>query len=141
MLEHKIMTGKAQGAIRAVERRRQVLVVDDKMAVRDILSRILSSWGYHVTAAGNGLQGATLFITGSYDLVITDLEMPLMDGWELSRLIKKQSPNTPVILVTGLCEDRHWEQINTSCIDAIILKPFDLHEIEKTIQRLWNSGA
>jgi two-component system, autoinducer 1 sensor kinase/phosphatase LuxN len=80
-------------------------VVDDNRAVHEVLPRMLSFLGYEVTLAGNGIEAGTLFLTGSYDLVITDLQMPLMNGWELSRLIKERSPNTPVMVVSGACGD------------------------------------
>jgi CheY-like chemotaxis protein len=117
-------------------RKRQVLVVDDNESVRDVLSRMLSFLGYDVTPAGNGVEGGTIFLMGSYDLVVTDLHMPLMNGWELSRLVKERSPKTPVIVVTGLPEDNHGEKLDQACVDAVIPKPFRVKEFERTVQRL-----
>jgi two-component system, NarL family, capsular synthesis sensor histidine kinase RcsC len=141
MLEPEIVMNKAPHTIPALGRNRQVLVADDNEAVQDVLSKMLSFLGYHVTLAGNGLEAGTLFLTGSYDLVITDLQMPLMNGWELSRLVKERSPKTPVIVVTGFCDNKHWEKTNMSCVDAIIPKPFKLKEIDTTVQRLLNGGT
>lgn len=140
MLRSEIVVEKAPHTIPPWGGKRQVLVVDDNEAVRDVLSRMLSFLGYDVTLAGNGIEAGKLFLTGSYDLVITDLQMPLMNGWELSRLIKERSPNTPVMVVSGACDEKHWEKMNMRCVDAIILKPFRLKEIEGTVQRLLNSG-
>jgi CheY-like chemotaxis protein len=140
MLQHEIVMEKAPHTIPPVGRKRQVLVVDDNQAVREFLSTTLSFWGYGVTLAGNGIEAGKLFLTGFYDLVITDLEMPLMNGWELSRLIKERSPNTPVMVVSGFCDEAHWEKTNMRSVDAIILKPFKLKEIEGTVRRLLNSG-
>ena len=131
---------KSAHPIPTLERKRQVLVVDDNQAVREVVSRTLSFLGYDVTPAGNGLEAGTLFLTGSYDLVITDLQMPLMNGWELSRLIKERSPKTPVMVISGACDEKHWEKTNMRCVDAMIQKPFKLKEIEGTVQRLLNSG-
>ena len=64
-----------------------------------------------------------------------------INGWELSRLVKEQSPKTPVIVITGFCDDKHREKLNTNSVDAIIQKPFKAEEIEKTVQRLLNSGT
>lgn len=141
MLQHEIVMEKAPHPIPALDRKKQLLVVDDNQAVQQVLSRMLSFLGYDVTLAGNGIEAGTLFLTGSYDLVITDLQMPLMNGWELSRLIKERSPNTPVMVVSGACDGTHWEKTNMRCVDAIILKPFKLKEIESTIQRLLHNGA
>jgi len=139
MLEPEIVMEKGPHTIPALGRKRQVLVVDDNKAVQEVLSRMLSFLGYHVTLAGDGLEAGTLFLTGSYDLVITDLQMPRMNGWELSRLVKERSPKTPVIVVTGFSNDRHSEKADTKCVDAIIPKPFKLKEIDTTVQKLLNS--
>jgi CheY-like chemotaxis protein len=136
MLEPEVMTGKAPHPIPALGRKRQLLVVDDNHAVQEVLSKMLSFLGYDVTLAGNGIEAGTLFLTGSYDLVITDLQMPLMNGWELSQLIKERSPNTPVMVVSGACDQMYWEKMNMRYVDAIVLKPFKLKEIEKTVERL-----
>jgi DNA-binding response OmpR family regulator len=112
------------------------LLADDDPSVQEVLSRILSFLGYEVSVASNGLEAGTLFLTGSYDLVITDLQMPLVNGWQLSRLIKERSPSTPVIVITGFRDDRHWEEINMNWVDAIVMKPFKAKEISRTIQSL-----
>jgi CheY-like chemotaxis protein len=135
------MIEKTSHPIAASERKRQLLVVDDNQAVQDVLSRMLSFLGYDVTLAGNGLEAGTLFLTGSYDLVITDLQMPLMNGWDLSRMIKEQSPKTPVVVISGGCDEAHREKTNLSCVDALIPKPFKLKEIGGTVRRLLNSPA
>jgi DNA-binding response OmpR family regulator len=140
MLQSEIVMEKGPQPIPALGRKRQLLVVDDNTAVQEVLSRMLSFMGYDVTLAGNGIEAEKLFSTGSYDLVMTDLQMPLMNGWELSRLIKERSPNTPVMVVSGACDDRHWEKVDMNCVDAIIPKPFRMKEIEGTVRRLLNSG-
>jgi DNA-binding response OmpR family regulator len=142
MLQSEIVMRKGpQHPIPASGRRRQVLVVDDNQAIREVLSKALSFWGYGVTLADNGIEAGKIFLTGTYDLVITDLEMPLMNGWELSRLIKGRSPNTPVMVVTGAYDETPWEKIYMSCVDTMILKPFKLKEIEGTVRRLLHAGA
>jgi CheY-like chemotaxis protein len=140
MLRPEILSEKGPHTIPAFGRKRQLLVVDDDKAIQKILSRTLSFMGYEVTLAGNGLEASTLFLTGSYDMVMTDFHMPLMNGWDLSRIVKEQSPKTPVIVITGACDDKDLEKLN-NCVDAIIPKPFKLQEIEKTVQRLLNGGT
>ena len=68
-----------------------MLVIDDNMTVQDVLSRSLSSLGHNVALGGNGLVGETLFLISPHDLVIVDLQMPLMNVWELSRIFKERS--------------------------------------------------
>jgi len=140
MLQNEIVMEKAPHTISPLGRKRQVLVIDDNKIVRDVLSKMLSSLGYDVVLAGNGFDGGTLFLTSPYDLVIIDLQMPQMNVWELSRIFKERSPKIPVIVVTGFSEDKHWEKVGKSCVDAIIPKPFKQKEIEGTVRRLLNSG-
>jgi CheY-like chemotaxis protein len=139
MLGSEIVMEKGPQSIPGSPKKRQLLVVDDNEAIQKLLSKTLSFMGYDVTLAGNGLEASTLFVTGSYDLVMTDFQMPLMNGWELSRIVKEQSPHTPVIVVTGCCDDTQWEKLKANSVDAIIPKPFKLEEIQNTVQRLLNS--
>jgi CheY-like chemotaxis protein len=141
MLGSGIVMEKDPHSVPALPKKGRLLVVDDDKAIQKVLSQALSFMGYDVTLAGNGLEAMALFLTGAYDLVMSDLQMPLMNGWELSRLVKERSPGTPVIVVTGHCDEKHWEKLNTSCIDAIILKPFKLEEIEQTVHTLLSSGT
>jgi DNA-binding NtrC family response regulator len=139
MLEPEIVMEKDPPTVPGAGKRGHLLVVEDDEAIQKILSKILSFMGYDVTLAGNGLEATNVFLASSYDLVMTDFRMPLMNGWELSRFVKEQSPSTPVIVITGLCDDKLWEKLNTNCVDAIILKPFKLEEIGQTVRRLLNS--
>jgi CheY-like chemotaxis protein len=138
MLEPEILMEKDPHTIPALPKNGRLLVVDDDRTIQNVLSRILSSMGYDVTLAGNGVEAMALFVTGPYDLVMTDFQMPIMNGWELSRLVKEQSPSTPVIVMTGFCDNRLWEKLKMNCVDAIILKPFKLEELEQTVRRLLN---
>jgi CheY-like chemotaxis protein len=141
MLEREIEMKKGPHAIPPIRKKKQLLVVDDNEAVQEILSRIFSIMGHDVTVADNGLEGMALFLAGSYDLVVTDIQMPLMNGWELSRLVKEHSSNTPVVVVTGSYDDTNWEKVNMNRVDAIIPKPFKLEDIQETVQGLLDSGA
>jgi len=60
---------------------------------------------------------------------------------DLSRLIKARVPNAPVKVVLGACDETDWGKTNTSCVDAIILKPFRPKDIERTVRGLLNAGA
>jgi len=70
-------------------------------SIQDVVSRILDFMGFEVALAGNGVEALSLFLKNPFDLVLTDLEMPIMDGWSLTHCIKERSPNTPVVLMTG----------------------------------------
>ena len=141
MLQTEIVRQTGPQPILRLGRKRQVLVVDDSQGVQEVLTKTLSFLGYDVTPAGNGIEAWRLFLTGSYDLVITNLEMPLLNGWELFRLIKARSPNTPVVVISDACDETQWKKMNMNCMDSILLKPFKLNDIEGTVRRLLDSGT
>jgi CheY-like chemotaxis protein len=101
MLKPEIVTGKGVHPFPALDKKGQLLVVDDDKDIQTLLSRTLSFMGYAVTLAGNGLEAMSLLLTGSYDWVITGFNMSLMNGWELARIVKEQSPKTRVVVVRG----------------------------------------
>lgn len=112
----------------------KILIVDDSKEIRDILSKMLSLMGFEAAVASNGNEALNLFLTNSFDLVLTDLEMPDLDGWTLALHIKDKSPNTPVVLITGSEKEAVMERLEGSCIDSILFKPFMLEDIQKTVQ-------
>jgi CheY-like chemotaxis protein len=112
----------------------RVLVVDDNGNIQDILSMILSSMGFEVALAKNGLQAFALFLRDSFDVILTDLEMPVMDGAMLARLIKERSPGTPIILLTGTDMETVKEKVERGTVNSVISKPFNLDHFQRTVQ-------
>jgi CheY-like chemotaxis protein len=116
--------------------KRRIMVVDDDEGMRHILSIALSRMGYEVLAAGSGTEALNLFLKNSFTLVLTDLEMPGMDGWNLAYRIKKRFPGIPVVLITGYAKEAVMERIKGSSVDYVIFKPFLLEDILKTVQKM-----
>ncbi len=113
-----------------------MLVVDDEKDIQDVLSEALNCMGFEVALADNGDEALAIFLENSFDLVLTDLEMPTMDGWNLAHLIKKRSPNTPVVLLTGVDRETVWKKVKSAPIDSVIFKPFLLNNFQSTVQRV-----
>lgn len=84
--------------------KKSILVVEDSITARTLLVNILESAGYQVTSAVDGLDGYMVFSAGTFDLVCSDVAMPRMDGFELTRKIRADTkqPDIPIVLVTGL---------------------------------------
>ena len=99
----------------------RILVVDDEDIVRTSCSRTLSPEGYEVRLAKNGVEGLKMASEERFDLVLTDLKMPDMDGIEVLRIIKEQWPETAVIIVTG------YQTVDTA-VKAIKLGAYDYIE-------------
>ncbi len=107
----------------------RILVVDDEEFVRSVLSRILTQMNHEVTLAEDGEKGIQLFKEKKFDMVLTDLGMPGMSGWEVCRIIKKMSPLTPVGMITGWGTEMSASKMEEYGLDFIISKPFDFNQV------------
>jgi CheY-like chemotaxis protein len=113
----------------------QILIIDDEPLVRSLLKQVLEKSGHGVTEAGNGQEGVRSFRENDIDLVITDHGMPVMNGLDAAFRIKKQKPETPVLLVTGWQTETDAAFQKPSGIDEFITKPFDLEKILGLVQK------
>lgn len=120
------------------ERRRSILVVEDSITSRTLLKNILEAAGYDVTTAVDGIDGYTALKSGAFDLVVSDVEMPRMDGFHLTMKIRadKELSRTPVVLVTALATREHRERGIDAGANAYIVKSsFDQSDLLGIIRR------
>ncbi len=113
-----------------------VLVVDDEESLRDILEEMLSAGGYRVSQAADGIQGLNLFKKEKIDVVITDLGMPGMSGWEFVDGIKKMKSDVPVILTTGWGAGVNLGDVEKKGISIVIDKPFSLEKVLEAVSEV-----
>lgn len=112
-----------------------VLVVDDEQGMRSMLEWELSSQGMNVETAENGTQGLTMAAKKTYDLIITDITMPEMDGLKLLQEIQQVSPDTAVIIATGFgAVETAVFAMRKGAFD-FILKPYDLAHLLSRIKK------
>ncbi len=112
-----------------------VLVIDDDDRVRTLLRDILLFVGHKVIEASDGESGIRyLEKDGSVDMVLTDLGMPLKNGWEVAKWIKVKTSHIPVVLITGWGTNLDEEKIRNSGVDLVIGKPFEVNEILEAVQ-------
>jgi CheY-like chemotaxis protein len=119
----------------AMETGPKILVVDDNSVLRILISKMLSRIGYDVASADSGEKGLGLFLKNAFDIVLSDFEMPGMDGVALACSIKKCSPHTPVVIMTGAGRAAVLSKSGTG-VDQVISKPFSLAEIDATMRGL-----
>ena len=110
----------------------KVLVVDDEPQVRDVLLRMLRLDGHSPEAVGTAREGLELFSRKHYDLVLTDLGLPDMNGWHVIRALKAGSSSTPVILITGWADGGERPRGGAGA-DAVLVKPFGISELRQVI--------
>ena len=113
---------------------RRILVADDDKSIQDLVFRSLEILGFEVALAGNGIEALAVFLESSFDMVLTDLQMPVMDGLRLAAHIKERSPSTPVILLTGSDREAVLKKVERGPVDAVIFKPFGLEDLQRTVQ-------
>ena len=107
-----------------------ILVIEDDDRVRTLLRDILVIGGYRVIEASDGRSGIrNLEKWDMIDLVLTDLGMPGMNGWEVARMTKRKVPQLPVILLTEWRLSPDGKKIKESGVDRIIGKPFKVNDI------------
>ncbi len=120
-------------------REARILVIDDEEFVRSVLSRTLGQASHQVTLAEDGEKGIRLFKEGKFDMVLTDLGMPGMPGWEVCRVIKTISPRTPIGMITGWGDKIAQSKLKEYGLDFYISKPFDLQQILNAVTQVLES--
>ncbi|MBI5142359.1 MAG: sigma-54-dependent Fis family transcriptional regulator [Nitrospirae bacterium] len=119
----------------------RILVVDDEPIVRISCRRALEPEGYEVAQAENANAGLELLAADRFDLVLTDLKMPGMDGIEFLRNIKSRWPETQVVIITG------YQTIDTAVLSIklgaydYVNKPFTPHQLSDVVRRALNKDS
>jgi CheY-like chemotaxis protein len=116
-----------------------ILVVDDNYSIRIVISEMLSRIGYGVSSADSGEHGLGLFLKHKFNVVLSDFQMPGMDGIAFASRIKKCAPSTPVVIMTGAINGTACIQHNIA-VDDVIYKPFTLDQLRATIHK-WSGKA
>jgi excisionase family DNA binding protein len=128
-LEASQPTWKAAGGRGLHAERPHILVVDDEESVRELLARTLTAADYDVDTAGDGHSALERLRSAPYDLLITDLRMPGMDGLSVIREARRHAPDLPVVIITGQStEASAIEAINLG-VSGYLTKPFRLPRI------------
>jgi putative nucleotidyltransferase with HDIG domain len=113
----------------------KVLVVDDEEAIREVVTTLLEAQGYHCVACGNGRIALDAFRNDTFDLVLSDIVMPEMDGLKLLSELRMDDPDVPVIMVTAMHDIAiALEAIRAGAYDYI-LKPFEKDQLYLSVRR------
>jgi DNA-binding response OmpR family regulator len=115
---------------------KKILVVDDDPAIRDLLGRFFSRQNFQIESAENGETALTLFEKFNPDLIILDVMLPDIRGFDVCQQIKKIRTNVLVILLTSLTDVEH-QVTGLQWADAYVTKPFHLPVLEKQVQALF----
>jgi chemotaxis protein histidine kinase CheA/ActR/RegA family two-component response regulator len=113
-----------------------VLVVDDSASVRNTISALLRDENYKVSVARDGLAGMQAIIDNRFDLVLTDLEMPQLNGFELTEFIRKRSEQAkvPVVMLTSRGQEKHRLRAEEAGVNDFLIKPYSDQLLLDTIR-------
>jgi GAF domain-containing protein/CheY-like chemotaxis protein len=117
------------------------LVVDDEELVREMLGDVLAHGGHSVVLAGGGSEAIERFKAEPFDLVLTDLGMPGVTGWQVARACKDARPDVPVLLVTGWGVELSSEELATHGVDAVLSKPLKVDQVLNAVASLRRKHA
>ncbi|MCK9226471.1 MAG: response regulator, partial [Syntrophorhabdaceae bacterium] len=113
---------------------RKVLVVDDEENIRLLFKEELEEEGYEVDTASNGLEALEKVKTASFDVIVLDIKMPVMDGIQALNAIKNMNKDQPVILCSAYGEFK--QDLSSWVSDGYVVKSADTRELKETIKEI-----
>lgn len=120
-----------------------ILVVDDNEINRYVANKLLTQWGYEVVLAENGQMAVDQVLTRSYDMVLMDVHMPVMDGLKATAVIRSvndgQFSELPIVALTASIFERDLDEIRRSGMTDYIAKPFVPESLRQKISEILSS--
>ncbi|MCB2230585.1 response regulator [bacterium] len=114
-----------------------ILVVDDEQMMRDLLSKILSRDGYQVLTAEDGQAALDVLEKTKVDLIISDMKMPRLNGFELLKIVKKEYPRIGMIMMTAYGDTYTVKDALLLGADEYLTKPFKSFEVSLIVERAY----
>jgi len=114
-----------------------ILIVDDEQMMRSLLEKILSREGYKIDTAEDGIAALEFLKNNRVDIVISDMKMPRMDGFELLSIVKKEYPDVGVIIMTAYGDTYTVKDALLLGADEYVTKPFKSYEISLVVERAY----
>lgn len=114
----------------------KILVVDDEEALRTVLSAELEGEGYQVSTAADGDEAIKIIGSQQFHLVLLDIKMPNVDGFEVLRYVKQHQPSTKVIMLTGFADLKNAIESKKLGAEDFVSKPYDLVDLLTTVERV-----
>jgi len=115
-----------------------ILVVDDEESLRTVLSSELINEGYEVRTAADGDDAIVEMRNADFDLVLLDIKMPRMNGFEVLKHIKENHARSKVVMLTGFADLKNAIESKKLGADDFVSKPYDLVDLLTTIERVLN---
>ena len=114
----------------------KILVVDDEEALRTVLASELEGEGYQVTTAVDGQNAIDILGSAVFDLILLDIKMPNVDGFEVLKFVKERHPTTKIIMLTGFADLKNAIESKKLGAEDFVSKPYDLVDLLTTVERV-----
>lgn len=118
----------------------RILIAEDKRVNQEVARRMVEKTGAQVTLANDGAEAVALAQAEHFDLVLMDLQMPVMDGFEATRLIRNAFPDLPVIALSAAVMDEDRDRVRAAGLNAHLAKPIDMAALYQTLAA-WLPGS
>lgn len=116
---------------------KRILIAEDDFVNQKLITHSLNTTGAVFDIAGNGLEAIELLKSGQYDLILMDINMPEMDGFEATRIIRKEiNPSIPIIAMTGWSSRTEGDKFTEVGMNGCLAKPFGLDALYKTLDAI-----
>ncbi len=119
-----------------VKMRRKILIVDDEVGIRLLLEDLLESEGYEVVTAQTGKEALNMIELHTFDLIMIDYKLPVMDGIEVVKQLNKENKTISTILMSGLAENIKDETEGLPNLIKVLSKPFNVLEVRDYINQV-----
>ena len=116
--------------------KKRILVVDDETNSRELLSMILMDMGFEVVTSSNGYEALGEMHKSTFHLIISDINMHGMSGWELTQCIRQLNLKTPIILITGDDTTKTENNAIGMNINGVMYKPFRINDLRNMVAKL-----
>jgi len=145
-LRKDLIDGRSTPTVPEVDRPRtrggrSILLIDDQADLVHVVRTILEGRGYSVDSALNGRDGVALADAARYSIILTDLGMPDISGWEVAAHVKEVQPETPVILMTGWAADIPPARLRENKISALLPKPFRSDQLLSLVKQVMSDSS
>jgi CheY-like chemotaxis protein len=134
------MANEGKSDSEALKRKMNILVAEDNLAIQRVIEQILASDECHIEIVPNGVRALEALAKNHYDLILMDLEMPEMNGFETTARIRAMELATgehiPILAMTGFHLENGRQKCITAGMDDYLEKPFNITELLETIARL-----
>lgn len=118
-----------------------VLLTDDNPDIVELVQLVLANSGYNLVVANDGVEAVNICLSQSPDLVLMDLTMPNMDGFEATRSLRGKGFTNPIVILTSSGSDDDRQKAEQAGCDAYILKTLEMKEVESTLDKYLHTGG